>query len=370
MNKTVIFYGHLPKKGEVPIGGGEVGNSRTLRMLSGAGYNLKVVRMPKPSLKWGAKMIHAMYPFRVLSVLIKFLFTLLFSSRKSIVHISGFAGVNVWSEAALMKISKSLGFFTIYEQRAGGAIQYYETGTARYRKCYANILRSADYIFTQGVENIPMMRTMTDRPIYHYPNCVEDSFAPATIPQKDKNVINLLYFGRIEEEKHVDLVIEAASIVQNKYTSTYLTVIGGGFTKEINKIKALMAEKLLPNSYSYIAGLPHDDLAPKLADSHFYIFPSTQPLEGQSNSVTEAMSFGIIPIASPQGFNRSTIGNDYLIVGDLTAVNYANKIIEIMENDKSTELSRQIFERFRNNFIQSIVFKNTIAVYNDIFSSL
>ena len=216
MNNTIIFYGHLPKKGEVPVGGGEVGNSRTLRMLSMAGYNLKVVRMPKPSLKWGAKLIHAMYPLRVLFVLIKFFCTLLFSSRKSIVHISGFAGINIWSEIALLYISKSLGYFTIYEQRAGGAIMFYKTGSNIYKKCYRYVIGHADYIFTQGLENIPMMRLMTGKTIYHYPNCVEDSFAPSKLPDKPNCQINLLYFGRVEKEKHVDLVISVAHRIQKK----------------------------------------------------------------------------------------------------------------------------------------------------------
>ena len=120
-------------------------------------------------------------------------------------------------------------------------------------------------------------------------------------------------------------------------------------------------------SYHYIPGLAHDKLAPLLKDSHFYIFPSTQPREGQSNSVTECMSFGIIPIASPQGFNRSTIGDDYLIIDELKYEKYAGKILEIIDSQKLQYYSKQIYDRFCNNFIQSKVFKKTIEVYEEIF---
>lgn len=370
MNKTVIFYGHLPKAGEIPIGGGEVGNSRTLRMLERFGYQLKVIRMQKPSLKWGAKLIKALYPLRVLSVIFRFTICLLFSSRKSIVHISGFAGVNVWSEASLMFIAKALGYFTIYEQRAGGAIQYYKEGSKRYRKCYGYILSHTDYIFTQGVENIPMMRKMTEKPVYHYPNCVEDSFAPSSLPEKPNDVLNLLYFGRVENTKHVDLIVKASSLIQKEYPNSKLTVIGGGFPDEISKVKSLMQQLLQKDSYTYIPGVSHDELGPMLKDYHFYIFPSTQPREGQSNSVTECMSFGIIPIASPQGFNSSTIGDDYLIVEDLTPEAYAAKAIEIVSTGNIGKYSKQILDRFNKKFRQSIVFEHTIKVYEEIFSGM
>ena len=45
MNDRIVYFnGSLPYKGKAPVGGGEVGNMRTLRMLQSFGYKTKVIR--------------------------------------------------------------------------------------------------------------------------------------------------------------------------------------------------------------------------------------------------------------------------------------------------------------------------------------
>ena len=127
-----------------------------------------------------------------------------------------------------------------------------------------------------------------------------------------------------------------------------------------------MKEMLDENTYTYLPGCKHEVLPALLTDKHFYIFPSTQPREGQSNSVTECMSYGIIPIASPQGFNRSTIGDDYLIVEELTARAYAERIIEIVNGKKVLQYSKKVFDHFQTNYTQKVVFERTLKVYEKI----
>ena len=125
---------------------------------------------------------------------------------------------------------------------------------------------------------------------------------------------------------------------------------------------------LKEDTYSFLPGCKHEDLPTLLADKHFYIFPSTQIREGQSNSVTESMAYGIIPIASPQGFNRSTIGDDYLIVEELSANAYADRIYEIIKSDKIQHYSQQVFEQFQKNFTQKVVFERTLGIYEKILN--
>ena len=78
------------------------------------------------------------------------------------------------------------------------------------------------------------------------------------------------------------------------------------------------------------------------------------------------MAYGIVPIASPQGFNRSTIGDNKLIIDELKAESYARRIIEIIQANKYHHYSQMVYERFQNNFTQKVVFERTLKLYREI----
>lgn len=370
MNKTVYFYATLPKKGSTPYGGGEVGNMRTIRMLSENGFEVVTMRQRKAKAEWGRMKAIASYPLRLLAGWVDVFATMVCGSRAGIAHLSGFAGVTIFNEFVVMHLMKMLGYKVIYELRGGGAIGFWENGSSSYKKMFSYLLESACYVFVQGKENISLIESICKTPVYHYANCVEDGFAPSALPEKPTNKINLLFYGRCEENKHVDMIVEAAAIVQKEIPNVYLTIVGNGQQSYIDMIQSKMKALLKEGTYTYLPGCKHEDLPSLLQDKHFYIFPSTQPREGQSNSVTECMSFGIIPIASPQGFNRSTIGDNELVVDELFAKAYADRICKIVREDKTSYYSDYVFKHFNHNFTEDRVFSKTLAVYKKIVETV
>lgn len=367
MNKTIYMYATLPKDGQSPFGGGEVGNMRTIRILREAGYTVITMRQRKANAEWNRNRVVFSYPFRLLAGWVDVLCNMTFASRNSIAHLSGFAGKTIFNEYVVMHIMKLLGFRVVYELRGGGAIGFWDNGSRSYRKMFSYLLNSAHHVFVQGKENIPLVEGICDTPVYHYANCVEDGFAPNYLPQKPKARINLLFYGRCEENKHVDMIVDVAALVQNNIPNVYLTVIGNGQQSYIEMVKAKMEKLLKPGTYTYLPGCNHEDLPSLLEDKHFYIFPSTQPREGQSNSVTECMSYGIIPIASPQGFNRSTIGDDNLIVDELSANVYARRITDIICKGEIEKYSQYVRKRFEENYTETVVYTSLSAVYASLF---
>lgn len=365
-NKKIYMYATLPKKGQTPFGGGEVGNMRTVRMLREAGYDVNTIRQRKAEATWGRSRVLLSYPFRMLIGWTETFCKLLFASRKNIVHLSGFAGKTIFNEYVLMHMMIGLGYKVVYELRGGGAVGFWKKGSTSYKKMFTYLIDNACYVFSQGQENIPMLNTISNTPIYHYANCVEDGFAPKKLPLKPKDRINLLFYGRCEDNKHVDMIVETAALIQKAIPSVFLTIVGNGQQSYIDMIKNKMKRELKEGTFSYLPGCKHEELPSLLVDKHFYIFPSTQPREGQSNSVTECMAYGIIPIASSQGFNRSTIGDNRLIVEELKAQAYADRIIEIIKTSSFKRYSEQVFEQFKNNFTQEVVFNRTLHVYKEI----
>jgi len=370
MNKgRIYFYASLPRKGQPPFGGGEVGNLRTLNMLRNAGYEVITIRHRRSDAKWGKFRVLLSHPFRLLGGWTEAFIKLLFASRKSVVHLSGFAGVTILNEYVLMHLIRGLGFQVIYEIRGGGIVGFWDSGTAHYKKMFSYLLNSACCVFSQGEENLPLFQSITKVEVYHYPNCVESSFAPDVFTRRTKEHVNLLFYGRLEEDKHVDLVVETAALVQKRFPEVEITIVGNGRTDYVNRIKDMMSAELKQGSFSYEPARNHDDLKELLKKSHFYIFPSTQPREGQSNSITECMSYGVIPIASPQGFNRSTIGESELIVEELEASRYAKKIIEIIEKGRVDELSWKMYNRYLENYTEEVVTMRMVEKYRSIMKS-
>lgn len=361
------MYATLPKKGQIPFGGGEVGNMRTIRMLREGGYKIVTIRQRKANAEWGRMRVLFTYPFRMLMGWLEILWKMFFASRQGIAHLSGFAGKTIFNEYVVMHIMKLLGFRVIYELRGGGAIDFWEKGSTSYQKMFSYLLNKASYVFVQGKENIPLVESICDTPVYHYANCVEDGFAPISLPDKPYDRINLLFYGRCEENKHVDMIVETAALVQKSVPNVYLTIVGNGQQSYIEMLDKQMQGLLIPNSYSYHPGCRHEDLPSILLDKHFYIFPTTHPREGQSNSVTECMAYGIIPIASPQGFNRSTIGDNKLIVDELSADAYAGRITDLIRKGEMKKYSEFVRERFLDNYTESVVFERTKQVYEKVF---
>ena len=369
MQKIVYFTGPLPRKGQVPFGGGEVGDVRTVRMLESLGYQVVQVRKRRSGAADSRLKSMLSYPFRALSNAAGWFFVLLAGNRKDgVAHVAGFYGTAIRLEKVLVAMAKMLGYRTVYELRGGGAQEFYENGSGRYRKRFKDTLCKADYLFSQGKENEPLLHSLCGKPVFHYPNCVQEGFYPAEPPRKPEDSVNLLYYGRIEEEKNPMLVVETAALLQKMFSNIRLTMLGNGRKDLTAKVREKMEQSLAAGSYELLPGCEHEQLKALLPDKHFYVFPSTQPREGQSNAVTEAMSYGIIPVASPQGFNSSTIGDERLIVNTLSADAYADRIASIIRAGEVGEYSRFVRQRFLENYTEKAVAARLEKEYERIFN--
>ena len=369
MNRKIVFFGALPPKDESKVGGGEWGNLRTVNMLRKFGYDVTAIR--KTSVKTTRSRWFKIFttPFRTFWDVLKVAFVLA-QNKNAVFHFSGFAWKTIYMEYLVIRVAKMMGCRLIYEIRGGGLLASYANGGNRYSHSLKYILSHSDYIFTQGKENIPLLNNLCGIPVYHYANCVSENFYPPTKPTKAHGSIGIVYFGRISPDKNISLIVDTTRILQQSRKNVSLTIIGNGQDQAyIDSIHEEAHRGLRQDSYVFIPGCTHDKLKNILQDKHFYLFPSQVVLEGQSNSVTEAMSYGIVPIASPQGFNRSTIGNDNLIVEKYVAEEYAKRINEIIDKNELDYYSEFVYRRFLDNYTESVVFEKTRIVYNEIYGN-
>lgn len=367
MNPRVYFYANIGDLTKPGYGGGEEGNRRTLHILKSS--DIDVITIPKYTKATG-KFRPIRLGYRVLTNYLKYTTRLLFGRRKkSLVHVSGFYGVMIYWELLLILTAKILGYKIAYEMRGGGAGNYYNNGGHLYRFAFSRAIKLSDSIFSQGLENFTLLKRISSaKDIFYYPNYVMDNFPPKCLPKKPTDRINLIYFGRLSKTKHIELIVKATSIIKSKISlPVNLTLIGAFDNIDYkNYIESEILRLGLNDNISIISACNHDKLASYLEDKHIYMFPTTEPREGHSNALTEAMSYGIVPITTNQGFNESVVNDNYLIIPALTAEAMAQRVINIFENNLFDGYSIKMYERIVNLYSYSKVSESLINQYHKL----
>ena len=350
------MYGSFPTGNVSTINGGEVGNMRTVSFLEKLGFDVIVVKKVRTAPTTSRILTIVSYPFRTIRGLASFRKSLISAPPDAIVHISGFYGPTIFNEVLIHKISVKNGHRVVYEMRGGGADHFYETGSRRYRRYFEYLLRHSDSVLTQGLENLTLLQKLApDCRWFYYPNCLEDKFLPLKLLEKPTDKIVCMYSGRLEKDKNVKLAVRAVSILQKKHEGVRMIIVGGGSHEFVENLKEEIEHTLAPGSYDMVGPCPHEEAMKYYGQSHFLLFPSVQMREGQSNTVTEAMAFGVVPVASPQGFSRSLIDDDSLIAREMTAECYASIVDNILESHSFEEQSRRVSERIRSCFSEERV---------------
>lgn len=356
---TIIFWGPIAQNSG-PIGGGESGNRRTISHLFAMGYN--VIEVPKP------------YPpkffFRPIIFLAKLLFTVgkfVYKCGKfrsyAIAHISGYYNHLIYFELALLAGSKIFHIPCVYEIRGGAMLTAYQNRSFVYRKAFNLMLLHADAILIQGEEYRNFIEAKTHiKPVY-YPNFVNDSFLDIQRNQNN-NLLNLIYFGRITEDKGIFTTLNVCLELVKAGLKVKLSIIGDGSDIIIHNIQKFIETKKLQDNISVIPPIPQPKLLEYLKKSHFFIFPTTNPMEGHSNALTEAMAVGVVPICSNQGFNTSVVDECGMVLPKTAkAPDYANTILKIWIDGNWEDYSKKCRKRVAEFYNSSTVVQSLIHTY-------
>ena len=193
--------------------------------------------------------------------------------------------------------------------------------------------------------------------IFYLPNYTEQDFAPMVLPQKPCNRWNILYFGRIAPTKNVLLGIDVFDSLCQHFNNVYYTIVGGGPEDYCNAVEYRISQSPNREKIKRIGRSSHDELKKMLFDQHFFLFPSTEPREGHSNALNEAMSYGLVPIVSKNNFLPSIVGCDNLVAKEMTVEAFVSVFVEIIKSGDYKALSQSMYNRVRQNFTQEVVEK-------------
>jgi len=360
----VVFVGPIAVEGEVPIGGYEAANRRTILNLK---FNkIDVITLPYPKVRSFFLWKTIDYAFGFAKIL-KLLCSLLRNkNKKNICHITGLYKHFIYVELLFVIIAKILCGKVIYEIRAGSMFWHYNRRSIIYKFTFRKVLHISNIAGAQGREYFNFIETKTGKVPFYMPNYVDTiaSLHFSELRQKELDetkTIHLIYFGRITLTKGIQTTIDIYNMMKEAGHSVTLCMIG----LISSECTVILNELISKDKDVFITdGLPQEQIFNILTRKHFFIFPTSHTGEGHSNALTEAMANGCVPICSDAGFNNSVVGDCGIILPvHSCASKYVSAIINIVNEEKWLDLSEKALNRIRNNFYAEKVVGNLISLY-------
>ena len=230
-----------------------------------------------------------------------------------------------------------------------------------------SVLKRADVIFAQGLEYVDFIKKNYGKQAVYTPNYVLNRSLKPYVADRPFDIIRLIYFGRVSESKNVDVVIKVAGKLEKRGYNTLTTIIGGYTENYKVKLNHVIEKCELDEDKVQILGQqPFERICEELQKAHFFVFPSQEKMEGHSNSLTEAMTFGVVPVVSTAGFNASIVSNEDLVVSDINPKRYADVIEAIIKRNVWAEYSLNVYKRIKENYTEDIVKKAIVEAVSGL----
>ena len=188
--------------------------------------------------------------------------------------------------------------------------------------------------------------------VHLIPNGVDTvRFAPAA--RSGRRAKNVLYVGRLSEEKNLGVLVEAAARLAGRFEVT-LTFVGDGPAR--SRLEAEARSRSV--AADFVPVVEHRRVPAYLADADAFMLPSST--EGHPKALLEAMSAGVPCIASNVGANRAIIeqGSTGLLfdVGDRQAL--ADALARVLGDPAS---ARALGERARARVVERFDLARLVA---------
>jgi D-inositol-3-phosphate glycosyltransferase len=180
----------------------------------------------------------------------------------------------------------------------------------------------------------------------------------------------LLFVGRLQPLKGIDILLRAAHVVRQQYASLQVLVVGGGVdaeddheAQERQRLQALSQELGLTGQVRFIKAQPQDVLVQYYAAADVFVMPSHYESFGMV--VLEAMACGTPVVASNVGGLASTVvhGSTGFLVpeGDWHA--FAQAILRLLAAPMLRETFGQAGAQRAQDFAWPCIVARTVHLY-------
>ena len=362
MVNRIYVFGNMGKLDQLPKSGGQTSARRVMKGFGEEGFEIIPIRRHRAELQSKLGHIFEVGYFAAYD-LFKMIAKMIFKRRKNAIFMQmTYAGALVPYELMLTAIARLMGFKCTEYLQGGMMMDTYPKGNAMHKWMYKKNMDLLSAVCFEGYDALTLTEQITNKTrLIYFPSYVFDSKIPPTVPPKPKNAINFCFFGRIGKPKNVLISIEIFNLFSSRHPElqTSLTIVGAGDNKAyLQKVSDAINKSSFKDRILQYGNSPYEFLVDMMQKQHFYLFPTEEKAEGHSNALNEAMSQGVIPIASDYHFNKTVIGEDYLVVKGYDPVNYVKAIEYVLVHVDMDALSKKLWNRVKDLYSYSKVNKS------------
>jgi glycosyltransferase involved in cell wall biosynthesis len=348
----ILYFGPIAPEGKGAIGGYEAANRKNITQLRKE--KVDVEEFPNPIIN---KRLGALGKLAYLKLYILPLKLLRYRKKKEvIIHVTplyrNLARPVVFTEW----VARKLGIPVLLDIRAGSFIDIYTHNGDSQRKLMNRMLNLASRVTVEGSSYVSAIKDIAHYAgvMHYFPNLVDCSALKYT--PRPSGQISIFYFGRITQAKGMDIILQTIKMLDDRF-HLYLA---GGIAPDIAP-KELASDKI-----TYLGMLTPDQLKRQMKKMHLFFFPTRHPGEGQSNSLIEAMSEGLIPVAADQGFCKEVIADCGVVLPQGSTAEDYKKVIESIAAGNMEEQGKRCVEHIKQCHNLETEIAKLIQIYKNI----
>lgn len=189
-------------------------------------------------------------------------------------------------------------------------------------------------------------------------------FKPNPVPK----TYDLIYCGRMDKNKQIDILINAVSIVCQEHPEIRVALVGDG--PERPNLEKQSAQLALNEVITFIGNQPYQMIPGVLNQSKVFMMASA--FEGLPVAMIEAMSCGLPVVVPDVGDIRDVAVDGYnaLLVKDRDAARYAEAFLALLtDSDLYKRLAEGALET-RNRFLDDYSLEKAKTIWAEVISGV
>jgi len=228
------------------------------------------------------------------------LISLIIRGKISVCHLHGSMKGSIYRKSTFVFVCRLLGCKVIFHLHGSEFAKTYEKRGGIYKRLVRYVLNQSDNVFVLSdywktyVETISVNTEI--HVINNFPAPVYETLYD-TREYSKKSTTELLFLGYIGQRKGIYDLVEAVALLKARGIEGFHINVGGN--GEVDKLKALVAERDLTQYFNVIGWVSGDQKHQLLKQSDLLLLPSHN--EGLPIAILEAMSAGLAVLSTRVG---------------------------------------------------------------------
>jgi glycosyltransferase involved in cell wall biosynthesis len=225
---------------------------------------------------------------------------LLLRGKVSVCHLHGSMKGSIYRKSAFVFLCRLLGCKVIFHLHGSEFAKTYEKAGEFYRRTVRYVLNHADYVFVLSDYWKTYVGSISANAQIHVINNFPSPVYEELFDHRDygrKPTVEMLFLGYIGQRKGIYDLVEAVALLQARGVGGFRISVGGN--GEVDKLRALIAERGLERYFNVIGWVTGDEKRRLLQDSDILLLPSHN--EGLPIAILEALSAGLAVLSTRVG---------------------------------------------------------------------